>query len=112
MLLAYLFIVESCFDLEINYCLRKVRISRSNLESAETDSDSLFKEKNKELLGLQEINSTEYKMSADKFLELGDNVCATVEHAITDEDILASLVSNADDDENVTVVEESNSPLT
>ena len=51
-------------------------------------------------------------MSADKFLKLGDNVCATAEHVITDEDILASLVSNADDDENVTVVEESNSPLT
>ena len=51
-------------------------------------------------------------MSADKFLKLGDNICATVEHGITDEDMLASLVSNADDDKNVTVVKENNLPLT
>ena len=51
-------------------------------------------------------------MSADKFLGLGDNVSATVEHVITDENILASLVSNADDDENINVVEEDNLPST
>ena len=79
---------------------------------AQIDSDSTCKEKTRSLLCLREINSTEYEMSADKFLGLGDNVSATVEHAITDENILASPVSNADDDENINVVEENNLPST
>ena len=39
-------------------------------------------------------------MSRDKCLGLGDNVCITVEHAMTDEDVLSSIVSNAYDGEN------------
>lgn len=39
-------------------------------------------------------------MWADEFLGLGDNVCISVEHAITDEDIFSSLLSTVDDGEN------------
>lgn len=47
-------------------------------------------------------------MSSDKFLELKDNVCATKEHSVTEDEILLSIVSNANDGEiDTDVVEES-----
>ena len=50
-------------------------------------------------------------MWADEFLRLGDNVCISVEHAITDEDIFSSLLSTVDDGENdKKVVEKNNVP--
>ena len=47
-------------------------------------------------------------MSSDKFLELKDNVCATKEHSVTEDEILLSIVSNANDGEiDTDVVQES-----
>ena len=66
---------------------------------AQTDGDDPFKELSEELSRLREINPTEYEMTSDEFLGLDDNVCTTEEHPIIDEEILSSLVSNADDDD-------------
>lgn len=47
-------------------------------------------------------------MSSDKFWELKDNVCATKKHSVTEDEILLSIVSNANDGEiDTDVVEES-----
>ena len=80
-------------------CFRKAGISSSSQELAQTDGDDPFKELSEELSHLREINPTEYEMSSDEFLGLDDNVCTTEGHPITDEEILSSLVSNADDDD-------------
>ena len=78
---------------------------------AETDGNGPFKELNKELSCLREINSAEYELSADKFLGLDDNFYTTEEHPINDKEILSSLVSNGDDGENDNdVVEENGVP--
>ena len=80
---------------------------------AQTDGDDPFKELREELSRLREINPTEYEMTSDEFLGLDDNVCTTEEHPITDEEILSSLVSNADDDDGEKgndVVEENDVP--
>ena len=78
---------------------------------AQTDGNGPFKELNKKLSCLREINSTEYELSADKFLGLDDNFYTTEEHPINDKEILSSLVSNGDDGENDNdVVEENGIP--
>lgn len=78
---------------------------------AQTDGNGPFKELNKGLSCLREINSTEYELSADKLLGLDDNFYTTEEHPINDKEILSSLVSNGDDGENDNdVVEENGIP--
>ena len=64
----------------------------SNQELAQTDGDGPFKELNKEISHLREINSTEYQMSSDEFLRLEDNICTTEEHPITDKEIKKMMV--------------------
>ena len=50
-------------------------------------------------------------MSSDEFLDLEDIVCAAKEHSITGEEILSSLVLNANDGEiDNYVMEEINEP--
>ena len=65
------------------------------------DHGNPFKELNEELSRLRKVDSTEYEMSADKFLGLNNNVCTTgnnvyatdnnvcttEEHPIIDEEI-------------------------
>ena len=80
-------------------CFRKVGISSSSQELAQTDGDDPFKELSEELSRLREINPTEYEMTSDEFLGLDDNACTTEEHLITNEEILSLLVSNEDDDD-------------
>ena len=49
------------------------------------DGNSPFKELRKELLQFRKSNGTKHEMSAGEFLGLGENVCTTEEHPITNE---------------------------
>ena len=71
---------------------RKAGDSTSNQELAQTDCDGPFKELNKELSRLNEINSTEYQILSDEFLVLDDNICTNEEHPITDKEIKKMMV--------------------
>ena len=99
------------YSVSIVNCFRKMGISSSSLDLAQTAGNDPFKELNEELPRLREINPTEYEMLGDEFLGQEDNVCATMKYTITNEEILSSPVSNADYDENDNhVVEEKDVP--
>ena len=56
------------YSVSIVNCFRKMGISSSSLDLAQTAGNDPFKELNEELPRLREINPTEYEMLGDEFL--------------------------------------------
>ena len=56
---------------------RKAEISCSWYELTQADGNYAYKELNESLSRLKEVNPTEYEMSTEELLRLGDSVCTT-----------------------------------
>lgn len=77
---------------------RKAEISCSWYELTQADGNYAYKELNESLSRLKEVNPTEYEMSTEELLRLGDSVCTT--ETSDRRIILSSPASNGDDGEN------------